>query len=99
WLYRAGLEAILGFQRQGGHLRLSPCIPKAWPHYDIVYQHRDKQGILTRYDIAVENPAGVQRGIVRVDLDGVEQAASADAAAWIPLRDDARTHHVRVVLG
>ena len=40
WLYRAGLEAILGFQLQGEQLLLSPCIPKSWPGYDIVYRHR-----------------------------------------------------------
>ncbi|MHB1616460.1 MAG: GH36-type glycosyl hydrolase domain-containing protein [Metallibacterium sp.] len=99
WLYRAGLEAILGFQPQGDHLRLSPCIPKSWPRYDIVYRHRGKQGIVTPYEITVENPASVHRGVIRVELDGVEQAISARDAARIPLREDARTHRVRIVLG
>ena len=99
WLYRAGLEAILGFQPQGDHLRISPCIPKSWPRYDIVYRHRDKQGIVTPYEITVENPAGVHRGVIRVELDGVEQSISARDAARIPLLEDARTHRVRIVLG
>ncbi|MHB1897416.1 MAG: GH36-type glycosyl hydrolase domain-containing protein, partial [Metallibacterium sp.] len=99
WLYRAGLEAILGFQPQGDHLRLSPCIPKSWPRYDIVYRHRGKQGIVTPYEITVENPVGVHRGVIRVEFDGVEQAISARDTARIPLLEDARTHRVRIVLG
>ncbi|EQD58423.1 glycosyltransferase 36, partial [mine drainage metagenome] len=70
WLYRAGLEAILGFQRQGDHLLIDPCIPKSWPRYDIVYQHRGQRGIVTRHEITVENPAGVHRGVIRVEFDG-----------------------------
>ena len=99
WLYRAGLEAILGLHLHGDHLRISPCIPKSWPRYDIVYLHRGKQDIVTRHEITVENPAGVHRGVIRMEFDGVEQAISARDAARIPLREDARTHRVRIVLG
>jgi cyclic beta-1,2-glucan synthetase len=49
-----------------------------------------------RYDIAVENPRGVSRGVTRVELDG---AALADTRAPIPLADDGATHRVRVILG
>ena len=31
WLYRVGLETILGFRLEGDRLRLDPCIPAAWP--------------------------------------------------------------------
>ena len=99
WLYRAGLEAILGFQLHGDHLLLSPCVPKSWPRYDIVYRHRGKQDTVTRYEIAVENPASVHRGIILVELDGTAQANSAKDTARIPLIDDGRAHRVRVVLG
>jgi cyclic beta-1,2-glucan synthetase len=50
----------------------------------------------TRYDIQVENPAGVCRGIGRAELDGVTQPGDR---ARIPLADDGATHHVRIVLG
>ena len=33
WLYRAGIEAILGVRREGAFLLLAPCIPKAWPGF------------------------------------------------------------------
>ncbi len=93
WLYRAGLEAILGFQQQGNQLRINPCIPKAWPRFDLTYRYRGEQHV-TQYLIAVENPAGVNRGVASVELDG--QVLSADL---IPLVDDGHEHRVRVVLG
>jgi cyclic beta-1,2-glucan synthetase len=91
WLYRAGLEAILGFRLQGEFLLLDPCIPKAWPGFEIVYQHRS-----ARYEIAVENPRGVSRGVASATLDG---KALPEGAARVPLADDGAVHKVRVVLG
>jgi cyclic beta-1,2-glucan synthetase len=91
WLYRAGLESILGFQRQGSDLLLSPCIPKTWPRFEIRYQHAS-----ARYDIVVENPNAVNRGVVRARLDGVPLAPGP---VRIPLLDDGATHTVQVTLG
>ncbi len=99
WLYRAGLEAILGFQRLGDHLRISPCIPKSWSRYDIVYLHRGKGGTVTRYEISVENPDGVHRGIVLVEMDGAVRTDSSRETALVPLVDDALTHSMRIRLG
>jgi cyclic beta-1,2-glucan synthetase len=91
WMYRAGLESILGFRLQGNSLLLDPCIPKAWPGFRIDFRYRS-----SRYDIAIENPGGVSRGIVRAELDGV---ALPGKEARIELADDGATHRVRVVLG
>ncbi|MDH5567702.1 MAG: hypothetical protein OEY15_13650, partial [Myxococcales bacterium] len=66
-----------------------PCIPRAWPGFEMVYKHRS-----ARYDIAVENPQGVSRGVASVTLDG-----EALGAARVPLADDGAVHKVRVVLG
>ena len=33
WLYRAGLESILGLTRRGDTLHLDPCIPPRWPGF------------------------------------------------------------------
>jgi cyclic beta-1,2-glucan synthetase len=57
WMYRAGLERILGFRVEAGAVVLDPCIPKAWPGFDITFRH----GSAT-YAIHVENPKGVTRG-------------------------------------
>jgi len=91
WMYRAGIEWILGFQVQGTSLLLDPCIPKAWPCFDISFRYRT-----TRYEIHVENPGGVSRGISHADLDGV---ALQGAEARVDLTDDGKTHRLRVTLG
>jgi cyclic beta-1,2-glucan synthetase len=91
WLYQAGLEWILGFRQHGTTLLIDPCIPRTWPGFVIAFRYKS-----TRYDIQVENPAGVCRGIGRAELDGVTQPGDR---ARIPLADDGATHHVRIVLG
>ncbi|HEX4533881.1 MAG TPA: glucoamylase family protein [Rhizomicrobium sp.] len=91
WTYRVALEGLLGFRKQGSNLLLDPCIPKAWPSFGIVYRHG-----AARYDISVENPLGVNRGILAVKLDGTILTGKR---ALIPLVDDGATHTVQIVLG
>jgi cyclic beta-1,2-glucan synthetase len=91
WMYRAGLESILGFRLRGARLLIDPCIPRAWRGYEIVFRYR-----AARYDIAVENPRGVSRGVALVELDGVAVPASDGGIALV---DDDTTHRVRIVLG
>jgi cyclic beta-1,2-glucan glucanotransferase len=91
WMYRAGLEEILGFHLRGDSLLLDPCIPKAWPGFKITFRYRS-----ARYEIEVENAAGVCHGVVHAELDG---AALPGNEARIPLADDDAVHGVRVVLG
>ena len=33
WMYRAGLECILGLKRHGDTFEVDPCIPAAWPEF------------------------------------------------------------------
>ncbi|MBL0163730.1 MAG: glycosyl transferase family 36 [Xanthomonadales bacterium] len=96
WLYRAGLEAILGFRPCGDHLLIDPCIPKTWPAFSIAYRYHS-----SHYTIEVENPLGVCRGIARIELDGIpaDSMTFVGTGVRLPLTDDARAHHVRVVLG
>ena len=96
WLYRAGLEAILGFRVHGNTLVIEPCLPKTWPGYEIVFRRRGARNTITRYEITVENSHRVSRGVVSAELDGVEVAKGV---ARIPLVDDGRIHRVRVELG
>jgi cyclic beta-1,2-glucan synthetase len=44
----------------------------------------------------VENPQGIARGVLSVELDG---AALATASMQVQLVDDGAAHHVRVILG
>jgi cyclic beta-1,2-glucan synthetase len=90
WLYRAGLEWILGFRKRGSALCIDPCIPREWQRFEIDYRHGG-----TLYRIAVENPNGVSRGVSRVSLDGTPLSGEA----LVPLSDDGGEHQVQVVLG
>ncbi|HWZ63520.1 MAG TPA: glucoamylase family protein [Steroidobacteraceae bacterium] len=92
WLYRAGLEGILGFRVQGAHLLLSPCIPEKWPRFEIVFRHGS-----ARYEILVENPLGVSRGIALAELNG--KTLPSGSQTRVPLVDDGNTHRLRLVLG
>jgi len=90
WLYRAGMEWILGFRVRGTALCIDPCIPRTWPGYSIRFRYHS-----ALYDIAVDNPRGVTRGVALAELDGKPLAASAN----IPLVDDGAVHQIRIVLG
>ena len=91
WLYRAGLEAILGFHLRGKELRLDPCIPRDWPGFSIEYRHGD-----SRYRIEIRNPHEACRGIATCELDG---SALAVNPCLVPLDDDGGVHRVVVTLG
>jgi cyclic beta-1,2-glucan synthetase len=94
WMYTAGIESILGLRRQGAFLLLAPCIPKNWPRFEIVF----RQGS-TRYEIAVENPRGVSRGIAYAELDGEPLSEASTIPMRVPLCDDGKIHRIRAVLG
>ena len=91
WLYRAGLESILGFQLRGTTLRLDPSIPKAWPGFHIRFRFHS-----SCYEISVENPRRVSHGVVSAILD--DSIVGGDGAS-IELVDDGATHQLRVILG
>ncbi len=89
WLYRVGLEAILGFHLEGDRLAIDPKISGDWPGFEIRYRYRS-----SRYRVAVENPEGVEHGVRSATLDG----NPVDARA-IPLVDDGAEHEVVVTMG
>lgn len=89
WMYRAALESMLGFHLQGETLKIEPCIPRGWREFEITYR-RGK----TLYEIKVENPLSVCRGMAEARMDG-EILSSGE----IPLSDDGLTHQVVIILG
>jgi len=84
------MEWILGFRVRGTALCMDPCIPRTWPGYSIRFRYHS-----ALYDIAVDNPRGVTRGVALAELDGKPLAASAN----IPLVDDGAVHQIHIVLG
>ncbi len=89
WMYRAGMESILGLRRHGATFEMNPCIPSSWPSYSIEWRFGS-----TRYDIHVTNPERRCQGVREARLDEV----AVDPRS-IPLVDDGGTHHVNVILG
>ena len=89
WMYRAGLESILGLRRRGTSFEVDPCIPAAWPRYAIAWRLG-----ATLYAIDVSNPEGRTRGVALALLDGTAVDPSA-----VPLADDGGRHELKVVLG
>ena len=89
WMYRAGVESILGLRRRGDTFIVDPCIPSSWPEYGITWQFQE-----TRYEIAVSNPARRCRGVATATLDG-----AAVNAGSIPLVNDGQIHKLLIVLG
>jgi len=71
WMYRAGVEGILGIRREGAYLVVDPCIPDAWPGFEATVKVD-----ATRYDIRVEQVAHGRRDASHAVLDG----APIDAA-------------------
>jgi cyclic beta-1,2-glucan synthetase len=93
WLYRAGIESILGLRVQGVSLLIDPCIPTAWPGFEMTLRYRGAV-----YDISVRNPGSVSRGVVSAKLDGAAQPV-AHGKARVQLCEDHDTHVIQVVLG
>jgi len=89
WMYRLGIEAILGITRVGDALRVNPCIPHEWTGFKVDYRFGS-----THYKISVENPNSINQGVKQVLLD-----ENVLAAGVIPLLDDGQLHEVRIVMG
>ncbi|AEF16491.1 glycosyltransferase 36 [Thermoanaerobacterium xylanolyticum LX-11] len=90
WMYRVGIEHILGFKKEGDAIVINPCVPKDWAKYKIEYMYKND----TKYIIEVENPEMVNRGVREVSVDG----NVVDDNKFI-LKDDGKIHHVFVVMG
>jgi cyclic beta-1,2-glucan synthetase len=91
WMYRLLVESLLGIEREGTVLRLSPHPPRDWPRYTIRYRYYE-----TTYRITVVHPGhGIREpGPIRtMVVDGVPQADHT-----IPLVDDSREHSIEIEL-
>ena len=93
WLYRAGIEAILGLRLEGDTLVLNPCVPTGWKGFDLKFRHKG-----AAYEIEVLNPEGVSRGLIGAALNGVAHPTVSDQAR-IPLNATAGLQKVQVTMG
>ncbi len=66
WMYRAGIEGILGIRREGSFLVVNPCIPTAWPGFEATVKMAS-----TCYEIRVETSSQRDGGVTAATLDGL----------------------------
>jgi len=90
WMYRAGIEWILGFRLQEKKLFMDPCIPSSWPGFELSFHYHS-----AHYEVKVENPLQVSRGVRTIEMDG----KSIRHKEGIPLANDGGKHLIRIVLG
>jgi len=91
WMYRAGIESILGISLRGRNLSIDPCIPRAWSGFELTFKHGS-----SRYRIEIKNARGARKGRMQATLDGQELQGEV---CEIALVDDGRYHYGKVTLG
>ncbi len=76
WMYRAGIEGILGLRKEGAYLFVEPSIPADWPGFDVAITMgatciditwRRAEG---DSDVAELDGVVISDGVVRAPLDG-----------------------------
>jgi cyclic beta-1,2-glucan synthetase len=84
WMYRVGLEAILGFNKRGSTLCIEPCVPSKWREFSIEYRFGTAV-----YAITVLEPGALRIAGTELRMDGDLLPGSE-----IPLVDDGQRHEV-----
>ena len=88
WAYFAVTHFILGIQTGFTGLEIDPCIPTDWPGFEVTRQWRG-----ATYEIKIENPNNVSKGVKSITLNG-EKITGA-----IPAQAQNSVNLVHVVMG
>lgn len=89
WLHRMATHWILGIRPQAEGLLVDPSIPSGWPGFKVTRRFRNAV-----YQIIVENPKKVSRGVKSVTVDGKPVEGQL-----VPVFNDGQTHLVEVSMG
>jgi cellobiose phosphorylase len=89
WSFVVISQYILGVFPEYTGLKIDPCIPKEWDSYTVKRRFRN-----TVYDIKVENPNHVSKGIRSIEVDGKPIDGN-----FINDLNDGKTHQVLVKMG
>ena len=87
WVYRAGLEWILGFRLRESRLTLAPCVPPDWNGFAIQFRYKN-----TPWEITVEKQPA-PGALPQFTVDGQVQKAGRNV---VDLVDDGGRHTVHV---
>jgi cellobiose phosphorylase len=89
WNYVAATQYILGARPDWDGLRIDPCVPADWRGFSVSRKFRG-----ATYQITVENPDGVCKGVRSVTVDGEPIEGNL-----LPAFGDHQPHAVSVVMG
>jgi cyclic beta-1,2-glucan synthetase len=101
WMYRAGIEWILGLTLENNILKLNPCIPDYWDEFTIYYQHESSS-----YEITVHNKQSSLKHVLETDTQNavssqrnrIELDGEIIHGDGIPLINDGIKHFVKLEL-
>ena len=101
WMYRAGIEWILGLTLENNILKLNPCIPDYWDEFTIYYQHESSS-----YEITVKNKHISSKHAQETDTQNtvsserrtIELDGEIIMGDGVPLVNDGIKHFVKVEL-
>ncbi|MDI9245187.1 glucoamylase family protein [Marinobacter sp. CHS3-4] len=82
WLYRFILEGILGFERDGNQLSITPCVPPEWPGFKLSYRYGDA---VYHIDVERRAPSDVPEGVMAAPCEFM-------------LEDDGEEHVIRIAI-
>jgi cellobiose phosphorylase len=88
WMFRGGLDYVLGVRSNYDGLIVDPSIPFDWKGFKVKRRFRG-----ATYNIEVSNPNGVQHGIASMTIDG-----KAVEGNVIPTLSEG-THEIKCIMG
>jgi len=89
WLHRVATHWILGIRPQLDGLLIDPAIPAHWDGFKVTRKFRN-----ATYEIAVQNPDHVSRGVHSIFVDG-----NLIEGQLMPSFADGKNHVVKVIMG
>ena len=87
WAYFSATRYMLGIRPQLEELLIDPCIPGDWDGFSVQRQWR-----VATFNIQVENPNHVEKGVKEIYVDGVR-------ASKILPGEAGKKYDIKVVMG
>ncbi|MFX1388676.1 MAG: GH36-type glycosyl hydrolase domain-containing protein [Promethearchaeota archaeon] len=89
WTLKSATDWILGIRPEFHGLKIDPCIPKKWYKFRVIRHFRN-----AIYDIKVQNPKQISKGITEIRLDNKIQNNDI-----LPVFNDGKKHIADVKMG
>lgn len=88
WMYKAGIEYILGLKIKNEVLSIKPAIPNDWKEYSIRYEYKSSV-----YNIKVKNPNGKSTDVEKFIVNGIEIEEKQ-----VKLIDNGKINEIEVIM-